>query len=431
MKLAIVGGGGIRVPLLVNGLIARGLPFSDIALFDVDRMRLETMATLSRARLEGVALSVHEELAPCLDGADFVVTSIRVGGLAARERDEMTSLGHGLVAQETVGPAGFAMAVRTIPAITAYARAIARHAPRAWVINFTNPVGIITQAMQRAADIRLVGICDTPTELFAETAHALGVDVRSCDFDYVGLNHLGWVREVRQGDRRLLESAWNNRDLLAHIYARPLFAPEYLSALRLLPTEYVYFYAFPERAIGNTRAAGRTRGRQVAALTARLFYDLARNPPDAISIYERYLAERSGSYMQAETGQATPTPPSPWADLTGYDRIAYDVISAIVGDTNAVVPLNVRNDGNIPELASDDVIEPPCVVGRAGPQPRHVGSLPERVRDLVVRVKAYERATIAAAESGARDALVDALARNPLVPSRAIADVLVNELTLS
>jgi len=431
VKLAIIGGGGVRVPLLVNGLIARGLPFDRVALFDIDRARLETIAHLARLRLHGRTLTTHHEVQACLDGADFVITSIRVGGLAAREHDERVSLAHGIAGQETVGPAGFAMAVRNVPAIAMYAREIARHAPNAWIVNFTNPVGIVTQAMHRAAALKIVGICDTPTELFAEVAHALDVDVRDCTFDYVGLNHLGWLREVHHRGKPLLDRVWTRPDTLARIYARPLFPPEYLASLRLLPTEYVYFYAFPERAAANLRAAGRTRGAHISALTSRLFELLDRRPDNAIDAYERYIAERSGSYMQAETGQAAPTPPSPWAELTGYDRIAHDVIAAIVNDANTVVPLDVPNRGTIPELSDEDVIEPPCVVGKHGPQPLRVGPLPEAIRDLVIRVKRYERATIDAALDRSTDGFGAALALNPLVPSRAAADRLVGELRLS
>jgi 6-phospho-beta-glucosidase len=430
VKLAIIGGGGVRVPLLVNGLIARGLRFDEIALFDVDAARLETMAHLARLRLSRTRVTPHEDIGSSLDGADFVVTSIRVGGLAAREHDEATALAHGIVGQETIGPAGFAMAVRAIPVLAHYARMIEKHAPNAWVINFTNPVGIVTQAMKRAAPLKIIGICDTPTELFAEAAHALHVDPLECTFDYIGLNHLGWLREVHRAGRPLLRDAWQDEDLLSRLYVRALFPGDYLRELRLLPTEYVYFYAFPDRAVANIRAAGRTRGMQVAALTSRLFAELATGPDDAIAIYEDYLAERSGTYMQAETGQQVPLPPSAWADLTGYDRIAYDVIAGIVNDTKAIVPLNVANDGNIPELEADDVIEPPCTIGRAGPEPLRVGHLPAPVRDLVVRVKEYERKTIDAAETMTDGALINALAHNPLVSSKSVAGLLINQLTL-
>jgi 6-phospho-beta-glucosidase len=431
VKLAIIGGAGVRVPLLVNGLIGRGLPFREIALFDPDRARLDVIARLAAARAGGATITIADEIGGCVAAADFVVTSIRVGGLRTREHDETVSIAHGVVGQETVGPGGFAMGVRTARVLTGYARIIAERAPDAWIVNFSNPVGLVTQAMHRAAPgLKIAGICDTPTELFAEIAHALHVPVGECSFDYVGLNHLGWVRDVRRDGHSLLEGAWEDRALLARIYSRPLFPPDYLAGLKLLPTEYVYYYAFPDRAAANIRAAGTSRGTVVRELTDRLFADLAAPPADPVTTYEQYIAARSASYMQIESGQASPKPPSPWAELTGYDRIAFDVMHAIVNDTGAVIPLNVRNDSNIPELAPDDVIEVPCEVRAGGLRPRPVGLLPSQVRDLVLEVKQYERLTIGAAETMANDALVNALAANPLVPSRNLAATLVTELRL-
>ena len=430
MKLAIVGGGGVRVPLLVNGLIGRGLPFDRVDLFDIDLQRARVMADLVRVRVPGVQVTTHVELEDCVRAAEFVVTSIRVGGLAARRHDENTALAHNLVGQETVGPGGFAMAIRTVPVLAQYARTIAALAPDAWVINFSNPVGIVTQAMCEAAPLRIVGICDTPTELFAETAHALGQPVGECTFDYVGLNHLGWLREITRDGQRLLPAVWDDELLLSRIHSRPLFPSSYLARLRLLPTEYVYYYEFPDRAVANIKAAGTTRGEVVNRLTDELFAALASGPSDPIAVYERYLAARSASYMQIESGQPSPNPPAPWAELTGYDRIAFDVMHAIIHDTRAVIPLNVLNRGNIPDLADDDIIEVPCAVGREGPQPRRVGPLPPQVRDLVLRVRQYERRTIEAAHDGRRDVRAEALAVNPLVPSRDLAARLVDELAL-
>jgi 6-phospho-beta-glucosidase len=430
MKLAVIGGAGVRVPLLVNGLIRRGLPFSEVALFDPDTPRLEVIGSLAAARAGRARVTLHGSVTPCVAGADFVITSIRVGGLEARQQDEAVCLRLGLVGQETVGPAGFAMAVRTIAAMREYGRAIAVHAPDAWVINFTNPVGIVTQAMRREPGLRVVGICDTPTELFAEVAHALGVEPRECAFDYVGLNHLGWLREVSHRGRRLLAATWENPDLLSRLYSRRLFPPGYLSELKLLPTEYVYYYVFPERAVANIQAAGTSRGEAVRALTDRLFADLRRDGADRIAVYEAYLAARSASYMQIESGEPNPQPPSPWAELTGYDRIAFDVMHAILSDTRAVIPLNVDNAGNLPELSFDDVVEVPCVVDANGPRALHAGGLPDAARALTLQVKAYERSTIDAAEAMSRDALVGALAANPLVPSIDVASRLIDELTL-
>jgi 6-phospho-beta-glucosidase len=430
MKLAIVGGGGVRVPLLVHGLSSRGLPIRQVALFDIDPSRLQAIAALTRTRTPQISISTHDGLVDCIRGADFIVLSVRVGGVESRHHDESVAIAHGIVGQETIGPAGFAMAVRTIPIVTAYAAEIARHAPDAWIINFTNPVGIITQALRRASTHRVIGICDTPTELFAEIAHALEVSLNECAFDYIGLNHLGWVREVYRGGKPLLHAMWDDPALLAKVYSRPIFPPEYLARLRLLPTEYVYYYDFPNRALANIRASGTNRGAVVAQLTNRLFRDLAAPSRDAIDVYETYLAERSASYMQLESGQPGPNPTSPWAELTGYDRIAFDVMHSIVHDSHAVIPLDVPNAGNIPELDADDVVEVPCLVGSNGPRALHVGTLPAQIRDRVVQVKAYERRTIDAATTMTTPALLDALAHNPLVSSRDVAASLLSELRL-
>src|SRR5262245_9485343 len=188
MKIAVIGGAGVRTPLLVNGLTASNLPIDEIGLFDVDADRLAIVGSLARSF--STAVRTHDNVRGCVDGADFVIFSIRVGGIAARARDEAVALAHDSVGQETVGAGGVAMAIRTIPHAVEYARLVEREAPRAWMISFTNPVGIVTQAMTTAASARVIGICDTPTELFEDVAHALGAPSARCYFDSFGLNHL-------------------------------------------------------------------------------------------------------------------------------------------------------------------------------------------------------------------------------------------------
>ncbi len=433
MKIAIIGGAGVRVPLLVNGLAAAGLGITEMALYDIDQARLAVVADLAARRAGQARVTCHAASGPCIDGASFVITSIRVGGLEARIRDEKTALELGVVGQETVGPGGFAMAVRTIAPLIGYAREVMARAPDAWIINFTNPAGLVTQAVARETGARILGICDTPTEVFQEVAHALGVPAEECAFDYVGLNHLGWVREVYWRGRPRLAGIWDDEAVLARIYRTPLFPPSRLSELRLLPTEYVFYYESAALAVANLRAAGDTRGTVIRDLTAGLFRDLAAGVPDPVARYEQYLAARSAGYMQIEAGRpasGAAAAPAPWAHLTGYDRIAVHTIRAIVRNQNAVIPLNVRNNGNIPDLEPDDVIEAPAVVNASGPRALHVGALPPQVRDLVRRVKAYERATITAVRTGSRRALISALTLNPLVPSRAVASALVERLIL-
>ena len=208
MKVAILGGAGVRVPLLVRALAASGLGISEISLFDTDGPRLQVIADLTRVMAETVPITVHQRPEPCIDGARFVVASIREGGSRRRADDEATALAHGVLAQETVGAVGFAMALRSIPAMVQYAHMVERLAPSAWLITFTNPVSIVTQAVHEETGARLIGICDTPYEIFEDTAHALGLKATACTYDYFGLNHLGWLREVTHAGTQHMHELW-------------------------------------------------------------------------------------------------------------------------------------------------------------------------------------------------------------------------------
>ena len=429
MKIAVIGGAGVRTPLLVEGLTGSDLPIDEIALYDIDRDRLATIGDVA-ARMAGQGrIVLSASLVECVADADFVFTSIRVGGLAQRVRDEMISLQHGIVGQETVGPTGFAMAARTIPHMVQYARSIALAAPGAWIINFTNPVGMVTEAM-RTVTSRVIGICDTPTELFEEVARALDLAADGCTFDYFGLNHLGWVREVYSDGEPQLRRLWNNLERLQSLYKVPLFEPTFLRDLKLLPTEYVYYYEEPQRALDNTRRAGQTRGQAIAELTDVLFDALRHSKADAVDVYKSYLFTRSVGYMQIETGAAPSAARVATASqLSGYDRIALSVVRAIHFNLNAVIPLSVENRGNIPSLMDRDVVEVPCLVNANGARPLHVGRIPDRVQPLLARVKEYERLTVRAVLARSVDAAREALANNPLVPGRAAADRLVRDLS--
>ena len=428
MKVAVIGGAGVRTPLLVNGLTHSDLPIDQIALYDTDRQRLSIIGSVAARMAVRGRVALCESVADCVGGADVVFTSIRVGGIARRVQDETAAQRHGIVGQETVGPAGFAMATRTIPHAVRYAREIARLAPAAWIINFTNPVGMITEAMRTVTD-RVIGICDTPTELFEEVAHALGLQSQRCYFDYFGLNHLGWLREVYSDGEPQLHRLWNDAERLRAVYKVPLFEPSFLRDLQLLPTEYVYYYEQPRRSFQNVQRAGQTRGQAIAELTKALFKALGDPNRDQVAVYQAYLSTRSAGYMQLESGSPRPAAPSPVSQLSGYDKIALAVVRAIHGNANAIVPLSVQNRGNIADLLDDDVIEVPCVVNANGAQPVHVGAVPDRVRPLLTRVKEYERRTVQATLVQSIDRARDALAVNPLVPDLATADRLIADLS--
>ena len=414
MRLAIIGGAGVRVPLLVRGLSQSDLGITDVALFDTDRDRLALIADLTRRAVDGLRVVAHDTAEPCIDGADFVITSIRVGGSTQRAQDEATAIAHGVVGQETVGPAGFAMALRAIPPMVQYARLTARLSPKAWLISFTNPVSIVTQAVRQESNARAIGICDTPFEICEDAAHALGVPARECGYDYFGLNHLGWLREIYYRGEPQMHRLWDDPAALQAAYRDPLFEVERLQRLRLLPTEYLYYYYRPDVALDHMRRAGTSRGIVVAQLTEALFADLAKRPADPLARYEQYLAARDGTYMQVETGSSAPRVKPAWAELSGYDRIALMTMRGIVHGTRDVIPLDVTNRGNFPFLRDDDVVEVPCLVDATGPRPLHVSPVPEHCADLIVRVKTYERATVTAALSGSRRDRLRALALSPL-----------------
>lgn len=430
-KIAFLGGGGVRTPLVVFGIneSAKRLDAEELVLYDVDRERVEMIARLGRevVRREGGPLRVSVAGTPeeAVDGATFVLNSVRVGGIATRAQDECSSIRCGYPGQETTGPGGIAMGQRTIPVAIEYARMVERIAPRAWIINFTNPAGLITQAVMHHSNARVVGICDTPTEMLHRIQSALGATPQEVECEYVGLNHLGWVRKITLRGEDVTDRVLNDDAILSQLYSAPLFDHELIRALRLIPTEYLFFYYSRRRALENQRRQGTTRGEQIAQMNEELADRLMRNFADndeqaALQTYVDYLNLRSGSYMKLEgEGQSAfeqeIAPEDPFRSATGYHRIALDVMNALCDAEASRVIVNVRNNGIIPEIDPGDVIETSSLIHDDRIDPLAVGPLPEAVRGLVLAVKAYERAAIEAAISGSERDLRKAMLLYPAI----------------
>ncbi|MBS2039049.1 6-phospho-beta-glucosidase [bacterium] len=429
MKISILGAGAMRTPLLLHGLLRSDLPITRVDLYDLDQDRLARLFPVMQAVAGQTELVNAPEARSAIQDCSFVLASIRVGGMAARAHDEKVALDHGILGQETVGPAGFAKGLRTVPPLVDYARLVQQVAPEAYLINFSNPVGIVTQAVTMETSTRIIGICDTPTELFEEVAGALGVPSQECFFDFIGLNHLGWLRQVYHRGHGRIQELLGQPDRL---YRASFFSPDFLRDLGLLPSEYCYFYYHPQRAYQETLKAGRSRGAQLAELN-RDFFAKLEDSSNPLAVYESYLNTRNATYMATETGN-TPhcnqARSGLGAELTGYDKIALSVLRNIHFNLGRLIPLNVPNRGNVPELEPEDVVEVPCVVDSNGTHPVHVGTLPEQVRALVVKMKEYERLTVRAALSRDQQAAVRALACNPLVPTPELARKLLGQLRL-
>ena len=317
------------------------------------------------------------------------------------------------------------MALRTVPVALAHAQVIERLAPDAWLINFTNPAGLITQALMTHTNVRVIGICDTPAELFHRIAWSLGLPFEELEFQYSGLNHLGWVQHVCLRGEDITTRILNDDEKLRQLYAAQLFEPGMIRALGLIPSEYLFFYYAKSCAYQNQRAAGASRGEQICRLNGALFDRLqhaiaAGEPGNALAIYKDYLNQRNASYMRleahAETALEQASPDAdPFESVTGYHRIALDVMTALTSDTPKRVVVNVHNHGAIEDLQPFDVVEIPCMINREGPEPVHMGNLPESVRGLTLAVKAFEHLAIRAAIERSFDLARLALMVNPIV----------------
>jgi 6-phospho-beta-glucosidase len=447
MKVTIIGAGGVRTPQVVRAFIARQerLGLDELALMDINGARLDLMAALTAPLEAGQRLRFRltrtTDPAQALAGADFVITTFRVGDIAGRAADERVALDHGVLGQETTGPGGFAMGLRTIPVLFGYLDVMRQACPEAWLINFANPAGMLAEAViNHGRWPRAVGICDAPSGMQRGAAHLLGARPDDVYLEYFGLNHLGWARAVwHQGRDRLPELL----DLFDH-YHGPLpgypFEPGLIRALGMLPNEYLYYYYYRAEAVANLLAKGRSRGEQLAELNARLFADLERARAaedfDAMqALFAAYFRERGETYFAAETGgkfageAAAPSEAqqNEQAADEGYAGVALNVMEALAGHSSRVLHLNVANRGAIAGMREDDVVEVPCWVSGGLLRPLAIGSVPDHALGLMKQVKAYERLTVEAALSGSYAAALNALALHPLVPSHAVARALLDD----
>ncbi|MFJ8021762.1 6-phospho-beta-glucosidase [Streptomyces sp. NPDC096311] len=435
MKLTILGGGGFRVPLVYGALLgdrAEGR-VTHVVLHDVDAGRLTAVARVLAEQAKGLPdapeVSFTTDLDDALRGADFIFSAIRVGGLEGRAEDERVALAEGVLGQETVGAGGIAYGLRTVPVAVDIARRVARLAPDAWVINFTNPAGLVTEAMSRHLGDRVIGICDSPVGLGRRIATVLGANPREAWIDYVGLNHLGWVRGLRVAGRDELPRLLADPELLGSFEEGKLFGVEWLQSLGAVPNEYLHYYYFNREAVRAYQQAEKTRGAFLRDQQEQFYAEMKRPDTAALGAWDRTRAEREATYM-AENRDAAGAGERDADDLSGgYEKVALALMRAIARDERTTLILNVRNRGTLGVLDTEAVIEVPCLVDANGAHPVAVDPLPDHASGLVCSVKAVEREVLSAAESGSRTTAVKAFALHPLVDSVNVARRLVEGYT--
>ncbi|MGQ9493423.1 MAG: 6-phospho-beta-glucosidase [Anaerolineae bacterium] len=441
MKLTIIGTAGVRTPLVLRGILRHQnqLNLTDLYLMDIDAEHLELIRMLCEPILRREEVPFRTiwttNAREAIEGADYVLTTFRVGGIRSRVADERVPLRHRVLGQETTGPGGFAMALRTIPVIFHYVQLMGELAPKAWLINFTNPSGLITEAIINHAGFqKVVGICDNPAAMQRELAKALQIPPQELLLEYFGLNHLGWIKAA----------FWEGRDILPEIIAwlsqhgetipgLP-FDPRFIAALGMIPNEYLYFYYHNEEAVQHILAAGKTRGEQIQELNEWLFAELKRlraqgNEEQIQEAYISYLVKRGETYMATETGH------KPFArelvksavEEEGYEGVALGVMECLSGAQQGIAILNVPNRGAIAGMKEQDVVEVTCYLGKSVVRPIAIGSVPDHALGLMKQVKEYERLTIEAALSSSYQLALNALSLHPLVPSYEIAKRILDE----
>lgn len=425
MRLSLLGGGGFRVPLVYSALAdggpADGL-IDELVLYDPDRRRTEVISAVLAQTPGGPRVRSAESLDEALVGADFVFSAVRPGGTWGRVADERLPLAEGLLGQETVGAGGILYGLRTVPVAREIAERVRRLAPSAWVVNFTNPAGMVTEAMSAVLGPRVIGICDSPIGLVRRAARAAGAAPEEVSYDYVGLNHLGWLRSLRRGGADLLPELLTDDEALATFEEGRLFGGELLRALGALPNEYLHYYYFARETLASVRDAAETRGEFLARQQEDFFARAEREPERAAELWQTVRREREETYFSESR-----TVSGGWEreseDLAGggYERVALTLMRALAGADPAPAPprmiLNVPNGSTLPALPTDAVIETVCTVDPRGPVPVPGTALGGAECGLVMQVKAAERATIEAALGRSRTAALRALLAHPLVDS--------------
>lgn len=406
-KVAIIGGGSSYTPEFVDGFIQheQEVQVGEIALHDVDAERLEIVGGMVQRQVHHAELDTRITLTTsrpqAIEGANFVVSQIRVGQMPARILDEKIPLKYGVIGQETTGPGGTLKAWRTIPVTLEIARDMERYAPGAWYLNFTNPSGIITEALLKHTNVKVVGLCNNPINMQHFIAQALGVRDEQVFMEWVGLNHVNWVRRVYVDGQ---DVTGRLMDMLEQVGHELPFDAELVRTLGVIPTWYLQYYYYHPRKVAEAQAAPKTRGETVLEVEQALFAKY-RDPNQRVKPPE--LSQRGGAL---------------------YSEAAIRVILSLLLDRRDVQILVTRNNGAIADLPDDVSVEVPCVVGAHGVTPLHMGHLPETIRALCQQAKAWESWTVEAGVTGSRQAALMAMLVNPLVPSFDVARALLDEM---
>jgi 6-phospho-beta-glucosidase len=408
MKLVIVGGGSSYTPELISGAIKyyNELPISEVCLSDINQDRLTIMRGLSERMLNHAGLDVkvtaYTDQQQALENAAFVNCLIRVGGMAARIQDERIPMKYDVIGQETTGPGGMMKALRTIPVMLDLTREIEKVCPEAWLINYTNPSGIVAEALGKHSNIKWLGLCSGPNDWSLQILEALGVDPKRATVDWLGLNHLGFAVRVWVDGEDVTPQAV---EAVANQWS---VDGDWLRILGYIPATYLRYYYHRKLVIKEASQPGYvTRGEEVQKIETDLLHQYA---DPALKEKPALLEQRGGG---------------------GYADTAFAAMRAIYQNSGERQVLQVLNQDAIDGLPADASVEVPCILDEKGPRPLHMGKIPLPIRGLIQAVKGYESLTVEAAVTGSKRAALQALMAHPLVSDWETAQPLLDELLIA
>lgn len=441
MKIAVIGGGGVRSVFLAKSIAARSeeLKINELVFMDNDEKKLRIYGTMAKKTSNLICPSLDFKITTnaveAVENADYVITTIRVGGDDMRVKDERAALNMGVLGQETTGAAGLSFAMRSISALADYCELIKKHAKKGCkVFNFTNPAGVVSQTLRDMGYDFTYGICDAPSGMLRSFEKLYSAEEGSAKGEIYGLNHLSYFTSIKINGKEMIDEIIDNDEAYEKTDLR-YFEKDLLKSRKSVLNEYLYYFYYREKALANILNADKTRGEQIAEInrhmTAELEkIDIENDFETALGIFEHWYGERENNYMASETGIKRK---EPWKfdifgkDDGGYAGVALKFIEiAISGKTDSMI-LCVPNNGAIEGLLDSDVVEITCDIDKNGAVPHRFGKVDEQNLELIRRVKNYERLASEAIRTKSREKAIEALTLHPLVNSYSIAKELTDK----
>ena len=440
MKLAVIGGGGVRSMFLAKSIAQKAaeLHMDELVFMDNNEKKLNIygkMAKVVAQKLNAdLRFTLTTDAIEAITGADYVITTIRVGEDDMRVKDERIALSMGVLGQETTGAAGLSFAMRSVDALSEYCEMVKRYAkPGCKVFNFTNPAGVVSQTLRDMGYDFTYGICDAPSGMLRTFEKLYGAPEGSAKGEVYGLNHLSYFRSVTMNGREVLQELIENDRAYTETDLR-YFEKSLLRERGAILNEYLYYFYYREKAVANILAAPQTRGEQIAEINKKMTaeleqLDVEKEFDKALAIFEHWYGERENNYMAAESGVKRQTK---WSfdifgqDDGGYAGVALNFIKiAQSGGVDSMI-LCVPNGGAINGLRDSDVVEITCDIKDGEAIPHVFGDVDEQNLELIRRVKIYERLSSEAIRTKSRTKAIEALTLHPLVASYSLATALVD-----